>query len=159
MRSRSSPCFENIAPCSPCCFCRRTVRSWPPSSESGSWPAAGRRTTVSSPPWTKGSPLSQRALTAGEHPTRCCVDYAALFKTLCLVMTCRRFLGRRHDLLDHPSFQSLLLDLPGLGDTSPTMSAHRSNSIELNSNFSASYKEGLDLSRPGCGLLSLRESS
>ncbi|MDO8348432.1 MAG: PEP-CTERM sorting domain-containing protein, partial [Rugosibacter sp.] len=42
------------------------------------------RTTASSQPWPKCSQQSNNASTAGDNPIRCCVDYAALFKTLCL---------------------------------------------------------------------------
>ncbi|MDO8348127.1 MAG: hypothetical protein Q7S85_09560, partial [Rugosibacter sp.] len=46
--------------------------------------AAWLRTTASSQPWPKCSQQSNNASTAGDNPIRCCVDYAALFKTLCL---------------------------------------------------------------------------
>jgi hypothetical protein len=78
-------CYGDIATCCACCSCRHTARNWPPSSGFGSWHGVWRRTTASSQPWANYSPRSSRASICGADRIQSCADYAALFKTLCLI--------------------------------------------------------------------------
>src|SRR3990172_8551237 len=84
------PCCANTAKCWPCCSCRHTARNWLLSSGFGNWRGVWLHTTGSSPPWTNCSAQSNRVSTGGKNRMRCCADYAALFKTLCLGSSIRR---------------------------------------------------------------------
>ena len=77
-------CSANIAGFSRCSFYRHTVPNWHPSSAFGNWLAAWRPIIASSQPCTNSLQRSSNASIAGEHRIQCYVDYAALFKTVCL---------------------------------------------------------------------------
>src|SRR6202521_4120530 len=75
----------STAPCCRCSSSHPTAHNWHRSSGFGNSPADSPRTTDISPPSPKCSTPSAPASTDGACPIQCCGDYAALFKTLCLV--------------------------------------------------------------------------
>ena len=81
------PLLEKHEPISNSCFCRRTAPGWHPSSESGNSREGWQRTIGTSPTWTNCKRRLSLASAHGGNPILCCEDYAALFRSLCLVGT------------------------------------------------------------------------